>query len=340
MLRRGVFWLIGLFVLFVTVGPTGAMDLPSNETTPTETMPSDMNTDQQATMPEESCPSCSITGPSCDPFHLSLCTDRESCEQAGGQWYEDQCVSQVPEKQTCLMVATAQRYHGEDILATIQEKKTLQPAPAEVGCTLLVPPEDMGQQAQLLMYAYHEGWGWIDLSSLLPSQETVLGQSVTLQIEGDLSPFAGQEFDLCCGYLTAQGDLSYHCYQLEVQAEERTKAVVLAEARPYQGEDPLRFVQKEEQVPAGPATIGCDLVVPEADRGQQAQLLLYAHHETWGWIDLSSMLETKQVVLGDLVPVTADVDLTPLRGENFVVCGGYYTAAGELAYQCYRLIVE
>jgi hypothetical protein len=115
---------------------------------------------------------------------------------------------------------------------------------------------------------------------------------------------------------------------------------MVAMAQRYHGEDILATIQEKKTLQPAPAEVGCTLLVPLEDMGQQARLLMYAYHEGWGWIDLSSMLETKQVVLRDLVPVTADVDLTPLRRENFVVCGGYYTATGKLAYQCYRLLVE
>ncbi|NPA49912.1 MAG: hypothetical protein GXO20_08010 [Thermodesulfobacteria bacterium] len=277
----------------------------------------------------------------CNPFYLQGCLDQASCEAAGGQWYENQCVSQIPTKKSYVVVTTARHFSpGDNVLATAEEMKSAEPGPAEIGCVLLVPAEDQGKPAQLLMFAHHRDWGWVDLSPLLKTRQTQLQTSVKVTIDVDTTPFAGKKFTICGGYLTQDGTIGYGCYHLEIQEMERQKAVVLGQAQHFQGEDVLRLVRLEETAQAGPATIGCNLLVPAEDQGKPAQLLMFAHHKDWGWVDLSLLLKTRLVVLRDVVTVAADVDLTPLAGEEFVVCGGYFTNDQKLGYLCYRLKVE
>ncbi len=328
-------------LFWASAGSLKAFDMPSGSENPTEMTNPEPSVDNYTS---PTCPSCSSSTPTmetCDPFHLERCLDQESCEAAGGMWSENRCVSRITTMKEYMVVAAARHLEpGEDVLATAKEMEDVEPGPAQIGCVLLVPPEDQGKRAQLLMYTYHEGWGWIDLSSMLETREARLGTSVDLAVEVDTSPFAGKKFTVCGGYLTEDGTIGYHCYHVEVQKMEREKAVILGEARHFQGEDILGMVRLEETAQAAPATIGCDLLVPETDQGKHAQLLMFAYHEGWGWIDLSSMLETQEVTLGTLVPVTADVDLAPLAGEEFVVCGGYLTDEGTLGYLCYRLKVQ
>ncbi|NPB08829.1 MAG: hypothetical protein GXO17_00610 [Thermodesulfobacteria bacterium] len=355
-MRKILFWPL-CFALILFLGSFShlrALDMPDTDTLKEDvsSLDSDImsSMDNQTTsMPsmdmdnETTCSNCtSMTVNVCSPLNYEQCMDRTSCEEAGGYWEEDHCVPPPKTITERHMVVAAARHLGpdEDVLSTAEKLEKVSPGLVQIGCVLLVPPEDLGKKASLLMYAYQEDWGWVDLSSMLETRETVLAQSVEIGTTVDTTPFAGKKFTLCAGYLTEDQNIGYYCYNVEVERLNREKAIILGEARHYQGEDILRMVRIEEQAQAGPASIGCDLLVPSEDQGKRATLLMYAYHEDWGWIDLSSMLETRETVLGPMVPVTADVDLTPLAGEEFVICGGYLTTDGQLGYLCYRLKIQ
>jgi len=157
----------------------------------------------------------------CDPFHLSLCADQDSCEGAGGHWYEDQCHRYAPDQvEECVSQAMARHYRaGEPLMDPAQERHQIRAEKAIVGCDLMVPPEDQGQEAMLAMYAFcpdHPEWGWIDLSGMLNQHRVRLGEQVKINLDVDLSNLAGMRFNVCCGYFTDDGQIGYHCFQVEI----------------------------------------------------------------------------------------------------------------------------
>jgi len=167
-------------------------------------------------------PSANATMPGCDPFHLGQCMDQESCEMAGGYWFDDSCHRYEPQNmEQCLARAEARHYrHGEPIMDPALDRHQVRAQKAMIGCDLMVPPEDQGKEATLAMYAFcpdHPEWGWMDLSPMLNQKRVRLGDEVQMNMDVDLSSMAGMRFHVCGGYITDDGNIGYHCFEVDVE---------------------------------------------------------------------------------------------------------------------------
>ncbi len=159
---------------------------------------------------------------SCDPFHLGACQDQASCEAAGGHWFAESCHRYAEEEcQSCMVQAQARHYRpGEPIMNGQTPRQRVRAERTVVGCQLMVPPEDQGKVAMVGMFAYcpdHPEWGWMDLSPRLQKKEVCLGENLDLSLDVDLKPFRGSRFQVCCGYLTEDQKIGYHCFEVDVE---------------------------------------------------------------------------------------------------------------------------
>ncbi len=160
--------------------------------------------------------------PSCDPFHLGNCQDQESCEMAGGHWFEDSCHRYaLVDMEECVARAEARHYrNGDPLMDPARDRHQVRAQKATIGCELMVPPEDQGQEARLAMFAFcpdHPEWGWMDLSNMLNQKRVRLGEKIRIGLDADLSSLAGMRFHVCGGYLTEDGTIGYHCFEVDVE---------------------------------------------------------------------------------------------------------------------------